>query len=36
MGCHGLRIDDPADLTASVTTAFAADRPTVLWLPVSG
>jgi len=36
MGCHGPRIDDPADLTAAVTEALAADRPTVLWLPVPG
>jgi thiamine pyrophosphate-dependent acetolactate synthase large subunit-like protein len=36
MGCHGLRIDDPADLTAAVTEALAADRPTVLWLPIPG
>lgn len=36
MGCHGSRLDDPADLTAAVTEAFAADRPTVLWLPVPG
>ena len=36
MGCHGVRIDDPAELTASVTKALAADRPTVLWLPTSG
>jgi acetolactate synthase-1/2/3 large subunit len=36
MGCHGLRIDDPADLTAAVSEALAADRPTVLWLPVPG
>jgi acetolactate synthase-1/2/3 large subunit len=35
MGCRGVRIDDPADLTAAVTEAFAADRPTVLWLPAS-
>jgi len=33
---RGVRIDDPAELTASVTKALAADRPTVLWLPTSG
>ena len=36
MGCRGVRSDDPADLTAAVTEAFAADRPTVLWLPTAG
>ncbi|HEY0573839.1 MAG TPA: thiamine pyrophosphate-dependent enzyme [Pseudonocardia sp.] len=32
MGCHGVRITDAADLTAAITTALRADRPTVLWI----
>ena len=34
MGCHGERITDAADLTAAITTAVRADRPTVLWIKV--
>jgi acetolactate synthase-1/2/3 large subunit len=34
MGCHGARITDAAELTAAITTALRADRPTVLWIKV--
>jgi acetolactate synthase-1/2/3 large subunit len=34
MGCHGARIIDAAELTAAITTALRADRPTVLWIKV--
>ena len=30
LGCHGVTVDDPADLTAVVRDAFAGDRPTVI------
>lgn len=32
MGCHGVTLADPAELTAHLTAAFDADRPTVLHL----
>jgi thiamine pyrophosphate-dependent acetolactate synthase large subunit-like protein len=34
MGCHGVRISDTAELTAAITAALRADRPTVLWIKV--
>jgi len=34
IGCRGERITDAADLTAAITTALRADRPTVLWIKV--
>lgn len=30
LGCHGVTVDDPADVTAAITAALAADRPTVI------
>ena len=30
VGCHGVSVDDPARLTAALTAALAADRPTVI------
>ena len=30
LGCHGIRIESAAELTAAIQTAFVADRPTVL------
>jgi acetolactate synthase-1/2/3 large subunit len=30
VGCHGVTVTDPADLTAAVREALAADRPTVI------
>lgn len=30
VGCHGVRVESAADLAAAITTALAADRPTVL------
>ncbi len=34
LGCHGQTVTDPADLAASVVAALAADRPTLIHLPV--
>lgn len=30
LGCHGVSVDDPADVTAAIETALRADRPTVI------
>ncbi len=30
LGCYGVAIDNPAELTAAIVSAFTADRPTVL------
>ena len=30
LGCHGVTLDDPADVTAPIREALSADRPTVI------
>ena len=30
LGCHGVAVADPGDLTAELERAFTADRPTLL------
>jgi acetolactate synthase-1/2/3 large subunit len=36
LGCHGRRLDDPAQIAPAVRRAFDADRPTVLHVPLVG
>lgn len=36
MGCHGVALSDPADLGHALTTAFRADRPTLLHIREDG
>lgn len=36
LGCHGLSVTDPKELTAQLTAAFTADRPTLIHVPEPG
>jgi thiamine pyrophosphate-dependent acetolactate synthase large subunit-like protein len=36
MGCHGVAVDEPAELTAELEKAFRADRPTLLHVTEPG
>jgi acetolactate synthase-1/2/3 large subunit len=36
MGCHGVAVDEPAELTAELDKAFRADRPTLLHVTEPG